>query len=180
MQAQAQAKPSAPGKVAILIGGIGCIILMVGAILTAFWIRDVRVGGVGVLLAGIGALFACFAPIGMWQSEKVVAGMIDGIMGLVAGVIFLVGGILGAAQKSYAFEISEAGGVIFAVFLLFLGLILWKLQTKFNTESALKIDLTIPAVITTLVGACTSINVLLLFTTIPAALLCAILFFLKK
>jgi len=177
MQTQAQAKPSAPGKTAILIGGIGCVIWLVGAILAAF---SGRVGGVGVLLLGIGGLFACFAAIGIWQSEKMTFAMFNGIMGLVAGVILLVGGILVAANVGNAAYVAEAGSTLFAVFLLMLGLVIWKLQTRFSTESVLKIDLTIPAVITTLVGACTSINYLLLYTTIPAAAMCMLLFLLKK
>lgn len=176
---QAQVKPSAPGKTAILIGAIGCVIWLVGAILTGFVTRNARVGGVGVLLIGIGGLFACFAAIGIWQSEKLVFAMIDGIMGLTAGVILLIGGILGAAQRGPAGEVSQAGSILFAVFLLMLGLIMWKLQTKFNTESSLKIDLAIPAVITVLIAGCMSLNYALV-PTIPAALMCMLVFLLKK
>ena len=175
---QALAKPSVPGKTATLIGGIGCPIWIAGAVLSAF---GDPAGGVGMLLVGIGAMFACFGAIGIWQSEKLSVAMIDGVLGLVGGILLLIGGILRipVGSRSAGGYVCAAGYVLFGVSLLILGLLLWKLQSKFPTESALKIDLAIPAVMLILVAACTSL-VGLMVPTIPGALMCMILFFLKK
>lgn len=161
----------------ILMGGVGGILWLVGAIMSV--IVNNIVAGVGGIILGIGVLFASFAGLGFWQRTKDVTAILTFIFALVGGIIFLVGGILRAINNGASGVIFGVGQVLFAVSLLSLGLILNKLESQLNTKSRLGMDIVYPAMLVTMAGACVALGGAIT-GTLPAAVLLTILFFVTK
>jgi len=174
---EAAAKPGSPGRVMILMGGVGGILWLVGAIMSV--INHNIVAGVGGIILGIGALFASFAGIGFWQRTKDMTAILTFIFALVGGVLFLVGGIVRAINNTWGPTIFGVGQVLFAVSLLSLGLILNKLESQLNTKSKLGMDIVYPAMLVTMAGGCVALGGFIT-GTLPAAVLLMILFFVTK
>ncbi len=161
------------GRSMLILGGVGGIIWLVGAILAIF------VFAIGYIVLGIGVLLASFAGFGLWQSTKDAMAIFTFLMALIGGILLLIGGILAVAGIGAGGWVIGAGQALFAISLITLGLIINKLQSQFNTQATLGIDLAFPAVITSIAGGCAALGAAVTVTA-PAALILAIMFFLTK
>ena len=164
---------TSPGKAMIILGGVGGIIWLVGAILAAI------IGDIGQIILGIGVLLASFAGIGFWQKAKEVMGILTFVFALVGGVLLLVGGALGVARIGAGGIIAFVGQALFAVALIMLGLVINKLASQLNTQAKLGMDLVFPAVATSMAGGCAALGAAVTVTA-PAAIILAIMFFVTK
>lgn len=173
---EAAAKSGTPGKGMIVLGGVGAIIWLVGAILRV--IPNATVINVGGIILGIGVLLASFAAIGFWQRTKDMMAILTFVFAMIGGVLFLVGGAVGFVS-GWGANIFTIGQVLFAVGLVMLGMIINKLESQLNTKSRLGMDLAYPAVLTTVAGGCAALGALIT-VTIPAALILMVLFFVTK
>lgn len=161
------------GRSMLVLGGVGAIIWLVGAILVAF------IAGIGNIILGIGVLLASFAAFGFWQRTKDVLAVFTFVMALVGGILLLIGGALVVAGIFAGAWVVIAGQAMFAISLIILGLILNKPEGQLNTPAILGMDLTFPAVITSIAGGCAALGAVVT-VTVPAALILAIMFFLAK
>lgn len=161
------------GRSMILIGGVGGIIWLVGAILAAI------IGAIGFIVLGIGVLLTSFAGFGFWQKTKDVMAIFAFIMALVGGILLLIGGVLVVARIFQGVWVYGAGQVLFAISLIMLGLIINKLGPQLSTQATLGMDLVYPAVITSIAGGCAALGAAPTVTA-PAALILAVMFFTAK
>jgi hypothetical protein len=168
------AAPKGPNPMLIL-GGVGCIIWLVGAILA------VIIGGIGYIVLGIGVLLTSFAGFGLWQMTKEFMPIFMFVMALVGGILLLVGGALWAARVggNAGPYVTAGGQMLFGISLITLGLIINKLQSQLSTQASLGMDLVFPAVITAIAGGCAVLGALVTVTA-PAAVILMILFFVTK
>ena len=173
---EAAAKSGTPGKGMLVLGGVGAIIWLVGAILRV--IPQGTIINVGGIILGIGVLLASFAAMGLWQRTKDMMGILSFVFALVGGILFLVGGAVGFVS-GWGANIFTIGQVLFAVSLVMLGMVLNKLESQLNTKSRLGMDLAYPAVLTTMIGGCAALGALIT-VTIPAALILTVLFLVTK
>lgn len=165
-----------PGKGLIVVGGIGGIIWLVGAILTAFL---GTVAAIGYIVIGIGALIGSFGGVGFWQRTKDFLTIFTFVMGLIGGILLLVGGALAVAGIVVSVWIIGIGQALFGIFLIVLGLVIHKLGSQLSTQASLGMDLVFPAVITSIAGGCAVLGALPSVTA-PAGIIVAILFFVTK
>lgn len=171
---------NATGSPMLILGGVGAIIWLIGAVLAVF------TGSIGIIVLGIGVLLTSFAGFGLWQSTKDGLAIFMFIMALIGGILLMVGGILAVAGVGVSIFnplgvgiwVMGAGQALFAVSLITLGLFMNKSQFRFRAQM-FGMDLTQPAMITSLAGGCAALGAAITVTA-PAALLLAILFFLEK
>jgi len=164
----------------LILGGIGAIIWLIGAILAVF------TGSVGIIVLGIGVLLTSFAGFGLWQRTKDGLAIFMFIMALIGGILLMVGGVLEVAGVGVSvfnpfgigIWVMGAGQVLFAISLITLGLFMNKSQFRLRAQM-FGMDLTQPAMITSLAGGCAALGAAITVTA-PAALLLAILFLLEK
>lgn len=171
-----------PGRAMILLGGVGGILWLVGAIMTV--IRHNIVSGVGGIILGIGVLFASFAGIGLWQKTKDVMGILTFVFAMIGGILLLVGGVLFAAAIGAGTNVFLVGQILFAISLIVLGLLINKLGPQLSTQTKLGMDLVFPAVATSIAGGCAAFGIATVSVpvtvTIPAAVILAVMFFVTK
>jgi hypothetical protein len=148
---------TSPGRAMIVLGGVGGILWLVGAILSV--VQHYIVSGVGGIILGIGVLFASFAGIGFWQRTKDMMAILMFVFAMVGGILLLVGGVLSTGgvlsisiwgvgcANNYVFMVGQ---MLFAISLIMLGLVINKLGPQLNTQARLGIDLVFPAVATTI------------------------------
>jgi hypothetical protein len=168
---------ASPGRAMLVLGGVGGILWLVGAILSV--IQHNIVSGVGGIILGIGVIFASFAAIGFWQRTKDIMAILTFVFALVGGVLLLVGGVLTAARVGVAGNVAWTGQALFAVSLIVLGLLINKLGPQLSTQARLGMDLVFPAVATSMAGGCAAIGAAVTVTT-PAAVILAVMFFVTK
>jgi len=168
---------ASPGRAMIVLGGVGGILWLVGAILTV--IQNNIVSGVGGIILGIGVLFASFAGIGLWQKAKDAMGILTFVFAMIGGILLLVGGALFVAGIGASGTIFWAGQILFAISLIMLGLVINKLGPQLNTQARLGMDLVFPAVATSMAGGCAALGAAVTVTT-PAAVILAVMFFVTK
>ena len=156
----------------LILGGIGAIIWLVGAILAVF------TGSVGTIVLGIGVLLTSLAGFGLWQRTKDELAIFTFIMSLIGGILLMIGGILAVVGVFESIWVIGAGQVLFAISLITLGLFMNKSQFRLKAQ-VFGMDLTQPAMITSLAGGCAALGAAITVTA-PAALLLAILFLLEK
>lgn len=161
------------GRAMLILGGVGGIIWLSGAISTAF------VGAIGYIILGIGVLLASFAGFGFWQRTKDVMAIFTFIMALIGGILLLIGGVLVVAGIFAGVWVMGAGQALFAISLIILGLIIHKFESQLSTQATLGMELAFPAVITSLAGGCAALGTIPTVTA-PAALMLAITFFVAK
>jgi hypothetical protein len=165
---------ASPGRGMLVLGGVGGIIWLIGAILAAI------IGGIGQIVLGIGILLASFAGIGFWQRTKDVVSVFVFVMALVGGILILVGGALGVAGIGAGGIIAQVGAALFGISLIAMGLVVNKLGPQLSTQAKLGMDLVFPAVATSMAGGCAILGLVQATATAPAAVLLAILFFMAK
>jgi hypothetical protein len=166
-------KVGSSGNAMLILGGVGAIIWLVGAIMSVF------LAGVGSIVLGVGLLLASFAAIGLWQKTKAITAIFTFIMALIGGVLFLVGGVLLVAGIGVGAIVAFVGQVLFGISLITLALIINKLGPQLNTQAKLGMDLVFPAVATSMAGGCAALGAVVT-VTIPAAVFLMILFFVAK
>ena len=170
--------PNGTGKAMLMLGGVGGILWLVGAILSIIIIHPI-VMGVGWIILGIGVLLASFAGIGLWQRAKEIMAMLTFVFALIGGVLLLVSGVLIIAGIGAGGIVFIIGQALFGVALIILGLVINKLGSQLSTQARLGMDLVLPAVITSMAGGCVAFGGFVTGTA-PAAVILAILFFVTK
>ena len=160
-------------KPVMLVGGVGCILWLVGALIAFFLL------GIGQILLGIGVLIASFGTLGLWQRDKDVLAMVTFILKLLGGVLLMIGGILITANIGVGAIVGFIGQFILAVALIALGIIINKHGPRLSLQNILGMDLVLPGVVASIASGCAAMGAAVT-VTIPAAAVLGAVFFLAK
>lgn len=157
----------------MVVGGVGCILWLVGGIVGIF------IASIGEMILGIGVLIASFGVVGLWQRTKELLAMMSFILKLIGGVLIMIGGILLLANIGAGAIVAFAGQFIFGVGLIFLGLVMNKHGSGLGVQNIMGYDLIFPAVSVCIAAGCAVMGAAVT-VTIPVAAVLGAIFFLAK
>jgi len=163
---------TASSKPIMMVGGIGCILWVIGGIVALF------LASIGEVLFGIGVIIASFGTMGLWQRYKELLGVLTFVLELIGGVLAMIGGVLLLANVGGGLTVAFIGQFLFGIALVLLGVILNKQGPGF-IRNVMGYDLVFPTVIASIAGGCAVMGATVT-VTIPAGAALGAIFLLSQ